>query len=121
MTMHPQAKAFLDFTAANNPIPADATLEERRADAADYLKYAGPLSDDVHTEHTYFTSPTADLHAVIYRPKNVKPNAPALVYFHGGGWVFSWTLRICRLYESRYKHSQYDLHVQESETKRCTC
>ena len=41
------------------------TLEERRADAADYLKYAGPLSDDVHTEHTYFTSPTADLHAVI--------------------------------------------------------
>ena len=74
-------------------MPADATLEERRADAADYLKYAGPVSDDVHTEHTYFTSPTADLHAVIYRPKNVKPNAPALVYFHGGGWVFSWTLR----------------------------
>ncbi len=53
----------------------------------------GPLSDDVHTEHTYFTSPTADLHAVIYRPKNLKSNAPALVYFHGGGWVFSWTLR----------------------------
>ena len=44
MTMHPQAKAFLDYTAANNPMPADATLEERRADAADYLKYAGPES-----------------------------------------------------------------------------
>jgi len=52
MTMHPQTKAFLDYTAANNPMPADATLEERRADAADYLKYAGPESNDVHTEHT---------------------------------------------------------------------
>jgi acetyl esterase len=57
------------------------------------LGYAGPVSDQVDTENTYFTSPTADLHAVIYRPKNVQPNAPALVYFHGGGWVFSWTLR----------------------------
>jgi acetyl esterase len=75
MTMHPQTKAFLDYTAANNPMPADATLEERRADAADYLKYAGPESNDVRTEHTYFTSLTADLHAVIYRPKNVKPSA----------------------------------------------
>ena len=93
MTMHPQTKAYLQYVAANNPMPADATLEERRADTADYIRYAGPVSNDVDTEHTYFTSPTADLHAVIFRPKNVKPNAPALVYFHGGGWVFSWTLR----------------------------
>jgi acetyl esterase len=93
MNMHPQAQAFLDYTAKHNILPENPTLEDLRADAADYLKYAGPLSDDVHTENTYFTSPTADLHAVIYRPKSVKPSAPALVYFHGGGWVFSWTLR----------------------------
>ena len=93
MTMTSQTKAYLEYVATNNVLPENPTLEDLRADAADYLKYAGPLSDDVHTEHTYFTSPTADLHAVIYRPKNVKPNAPALVYFHGGGWVFSWTLR----------------------------
>ena len=93
MTMTAQTKAYLEYIATNNVLPENPTLEELRADAADYLKYAGPLSDDVHTEHTYFTSPTADLHAVIYRPKKVKPNAPALVYFHGGGWVFSWTLR----------------------------
>jgi acetyl esterase len=89
MTMHPQTKAYLQYVAANNPMPADATLEERRADTAEYIRYAGPVSNDVDTEHTYFTSPTADLHAVIFRPKNVKPNAPALVYFHGGGWVFN--------------------------------
>ena len=93
MTMTSQTKAYLEYIATNNVLPENPTLEDLRADAADYLKYAGPLSDEVHTEHTYFTSPTADLHAVIYRPKNVKPNAPALVYFHGGGWVFSWTLR----------------------------
>lgn len=93
MTMHLQAQAFLDYTAKHNVLPDNPTLEDLRADAADYLKYAGPLSQDVNTEHTYFTSPTADLHAVIYRPKKVKPKAPALVYFHGGGWVFSWTLR----------------------------
>ena len=85
MTMTSQTKAYLEYIATNNVLPENPTLEDLRADAADYLKYAGPLSDDVHTEHTYFTSPTADLHAVIYRPKNVKPNAPALVYFHGGG------------------------------------
>ena len=79
MTMTSQTKAYLEFVATNNVLPENPTLEDLRADAADYLKYAGPLSDDVHTEHTYFTSPTADLHAVIYRPKNVKPNAPALV------------------------------------------
>jgi acetyl esterase len=44
MTMHPQTKAYLDYTAANNPMSADATLVERRADSADYLKYAGPQS-----------------------------------------------------------------------------
>ena len=93
MTMHLQTRAYLDFIAVNNVLPDDPTLEDLRADAADYLGYAGPLSNDVNTENTYFTSPTADLHAVIYRPKNVKPHAPALVYFHGGGWVFSWTLR----------------------------
>ena len=93
MTMTSQTKAYLEYIATNNVLPENPTLEDLRADAADYLKYAGPLSDEVHTEHTYFTSPTADLHAVIYRPKNVKPHAPALVYFHGGGWVFSWTLR----------------------------
>ena len=91
--MHPQTKAYLDYIAINNPLPADATLAQIREDVYSYVKYAGPESTDVDVENTYFTSPTADLHAVIYRPKNVKPNAPALVYFHGGGWIYSYPLR----------------------------
>lgn len=73
MTMHPQAKAYLQYVAANNPMPADATLEERRADITDYIRYAGPVSNDVDIEHTYFTSPTADLHVVIFRPGDFEP------------------------------------------------
>ncbi len=42
MTIHPQAKSFLEYTAINNPLPVEATLEERRADWTNYLKYAGP-------------------------------------------------------------------------------
>ena len=93
MTLHPQVLAYFEQVAINNQMPETPTLQEIREDVYGYLQYAGPASDDVTEENTYFTSPTADLHAVIWRPKNVKPNAPALVYFHGGGWIFSWPLR----------------------------
>ena len=42
MSMHPQAQAFLDYTAKHNVLPENPTLEDLRADAADYLKYAEP-------------------------------------------------------------------------------
>ena len=93
MTLHPQVITWLEIRKeAELPIE-NPTLEQMRADSADWLGYAGPMATDVTERNTYFTSPTADLHAVIFTPKNVKPNAPALVYFHGGGWIFSWTLR----------------------------
>lgn len=92
MAIHPQVRAYLDHIAVHNPLLSNPTLEQSRADMRGYIKYAGPESKDVDVEHDYFTSPTADLHAVIFRPKNVKPNAPALVFFHGGGWIFGWPL-----------------------------
>ncbi|TRZ85963.1 MAG: alpha/beta hydrolase [Streptomycetaceae bacterium] len=93
MALHPQVRAFLDHIAIHNPLLENATLQELRADVYTYQQYAGPQASDVTVEHEYFTSPTADLHAVIFKPKNVKANAPALVYFHGGGWGFSFPLR----------------------------
>ena len=93
MSLDPQVRAYLDHVAVHNQLPETPTLEQLREDVYGYLDYAGPACDDVREENTYFTSPTADLHAVIWRPKNVKPNAPALVYFHGGGWIYSWPLR----------------------------
>lgn len=93
MSLHPQVRAFLDYVEIHNPMPAVPTLQEIREDVYTHIPYAGPDSQEVDVEHTYFTSPHGDLHTVIWRPKNVKPNAPALVYFHGGGWIFSFPLR----------------------------
>ncbi len=93
MAIHPQVRAYLDHIAVHHPLPENPTLQELRADVYGYQKYGGPHASDVTIEHEYFTSPTADLHAVIYKPKNVQPDAPALVYYHGGGWVFSFALR----------------------------
>jgi len=93
MAIHPQVQAYLDYISIHNPLPEKPTLQQSREDVYGYIPYAGPQSQEVDVEHAYFTSPTADLHAVIFKPKNVKPNAPALVYFHGGGWIFSFPLR----------------------------
>ena len=93
MALHPQVVKFLEARKAAALTIENPTLEQMRADPWNWLDVAGPLATDVDTRHTYVTSPTADLHTVIYTPKNVKPGAPALVYFHGGGWVFSWVLR----------------------------
>ncbi|CAB4774059.1 MAG: alpha/beta hydrolase fold domain-containing protein [Actinobacteria bacterium] len=93
MALHPQVRAYLDHVEINNPFPENPTLQQIREDVYGYIQYAGPASDEVLIENTYYTSPTADIHAVIWRPKNVKANAPALVYFHGGGWIYSFPLR----------------------------
>jgi acetyl esterase len=40
-------------------------------------------------ENRFIPGPTADLPVRIYRPTN-NPTAPAIVYFHGGGWVLNF-------------------------------
>ncbi len=37
-------------------------------------------------EHRFIPGPTSDLPIRIYRPSD-KRNLPAIVFFHGGGWV----------------------------------
>ena len=76
MTMHPQAITWLEILKDAELHIENPTLEQMRADPADWLGFAGPMATDVIERNTYFTSPTADLHAVIFTPKNVKPNAP---------------------------------------------
>ncbi len=40
-------------------------------------------------EHRFIPGPTADLPVRIYRPKNSEHLQPALIYFHGSGWMVS--------------------------------
>lgn len=93
MTLDPQTVKYLEFRKATALLIENPTVEEIRADPANWRNIAGPMATDVTERHTYVTSPTADLHTIIYTPKNVEPGAPTLVYFHGGGWIFNWTLR----------------------------
>jgi acetyl esterase len=48
-----------------------------------------PLIDLFAVEHKFIPGPTADLPIRIYRPTDEK-NLPALVFFHGGGWVLNF-------------------------------
>jgi acetyl esterase len=50
---------------------------------------AGPAEPILEIENKFIPGPTADLPIRIYRPTN-NPTAPAIVYFHGGGWVLNF-------------------------------
>ena len=76
------------LTAQGGKALADSTPHDVRVAAMEkwapiYLGTAEPLKS---VEHKYFSGPTADLPIAIYRPEGDGP-LPAIVMFHGGGWV----------------------------------
>lgn len=87
--LHPQAVAHLErLAAAGLPPLEDMTPEQARAmgEASSPL-LTGPMPHGVEvTEHT---APGLDGDIAVrrYRPEDAPSPAPALVWFHGGGWV----------------------------------
>lgn len=87
--LHPKIKAFLDsmveegVKATELSAPKEARASANRKWKAEFLGLA-PKSGSVI--HRYFTGPHADLPIAIYTPEGSGP-FPAIVYFHGGGWV----------------------------------
>ena len=76
------------LTALSSKALADTTPYDIRTSAMEkwapvYLGKAEPLKS---IEHKYFSGPTADLPIAIYRPEG-SGLLPAMVMFHGGGWV----------------------------------
>lgn len=76
------------LTALSSKALADSTPYDIRTSAMEkwapvYLGKAEPLKS---IEHKYFSGPTADLPIAIYRPEG-DGLLPAIVMFHGGGWV----------------------------------
>jgi acetyl esterase len=76
------------LTALSSKALADSTPYDIRTSAMEkwapvYLGKAEPLKS---IEHKYFSGPTADLPIAIYRPEGAGL-LPAMVMFHGGGWV----------------------------------
>jgi len=90
MTLAPEIKAFLEAGAkAGLPQVWEAPLEVIRRNTQSRPAIAGPPEPVLSLENRFIPGPTADLPIRIYRSTN-NPSAPAIVYFHGGGWVLNF-------------------------------
>ncbi len=88
-SLHPKIKEFLDTLAAEGgKAPELSTPNEVHASALSKwrLEFLGNVPKTGSVKQRYFTGPHADLPINIYTPVGEGP-FPAIVYFHGGGWV----------------------------------
>jgi acetyl esterase len=90
MTLAPEIKAFLEAgVEAGLPQVWEAPIDVIRRNTQSRPAIAGPAEPMFSTEDRFIPGPTADLPIRIYRPTD-NPSAPAIVYFHGGGWVLNF-------------------------------
>ncbi len=90
MELAPELRKFLDAGAALGlPEAWEATLEVIRANRYRFLQISGSARDIYSITNRFIPGPTGDLPIRIYRPSAEK-NLPAMVYFHGGGWVLNF-------------------------------
>ena len=92
MNLHPQAQAVIDTLAAMklpapDTIPVALAREQFMRARASFL--AAPEEVASCVDRT-LPGPAGAIAVRIYRPRgsNAQAQLPALVYFHGGGWVF---------------------------------
>lgn len=86
--LHPQARALLDRLATDGGAGFDSmTPAEARTGQYGFAELFGPGESVVAVEHWFIPGPTADLPVRIYRPTTTTAPGPALVYFHGSGFV----------------------------------
>jgi len=71
------------------PAVWQAPLEVIRANSHLSVALAQPLIDLFEVSHKVISGPTSNLPVRIYRPSDEK-NLPALVFYHGGGWVLNF-------------------------------
>jgi acetyl esterase len=87
MPLDPEARALLDQLKALGVKPfEDMTVPEARREAAAFLDLQGEPQEVASVSHRFIPGATADIPVRIYTPAGTGP-FPALVYFHGSGWV----------------------------------
>jgi acetyl esterase len=90
MSLAPEIKAFLEAgAAAGLPQVWEAPVDIIRRNTQSRPALAGPSESLFEVINRYIPGPTADLPIRIYRPTSGQ-NVPAIVYFHGGGWVLNF-------------------------------
>src|SRR3954470_10571716 len=87
MPLDPPIEALLGEMEAQGAKPfEELSVAEARIAARSFADLQGPAEDVASIEHRFIPGPTADLPVRIYTPEGDGP-FPALVYFHGSGWV----------------------------------
>lgn len=87
MTLDPQAKKMLiGMKEAGAKAFADMTVAQARLACWNFVGPQGAPEPVAAVDYRFIPGPTADLPIRIYYPDGDGP-FPALVYFHGGGWV----------------------------------
>lgn len=92
MTLDDQTQSFLEKVRAAG-LPDIAEQGPKLARIYSHLDpdSSGPIDKSVNISFEFFTSSTADLVVAIYKPETKNAELrPAMVYFHGGGWVINY-------------------------------
>jgi len=90
MTLAPEIAAFLKRSdALNLPQVWEAPVNVIRQNTQGRTVTSGPVEDIYEIANRFIPGPTSDLPIRIYRP-HTQTSAPAIVYFHGGGWVLNF-------------------------------
>jgi acetyl esterase len=85
MTLDPQAKIVLDQLAASGAPPME-TLSPKDARKA-FVLPQGEIEPVGKVEDKVIPGPAQSISIRAYYPKDSQSTYPALVFFHGGGWV----------------------------------
>jgi acetyl esterase len=89
MPLRPELVTYLETRAASGlPEVWEAPVEIIRRNLENRPVQSGTPEEIYEVEHRYIPGPTSDLPLRIYRSNWHAPQ-PALVFFHGGGWVLN--------------------------------
>ena len=90
MSLAPEIQAYLKrLEALNLPQVWQAPVDVIRRNTQSRVATSGPVEAIYEISNRFIPGPTADLPIRIYRTSSAS-NAPAIVYFHGGGWVLNF-------------------------------
>jgi len=90
MGLKPEITAYLaERSATGLPQVWQAPLAEIRENTKLHIALKQPLLQIYSVDHRSINGPTSNLPIRIYRPSE-ENNSPALVFFHGGGWVLNF-------------------------------
>jgi acetyl esterase len=90
MGLKPEISAYLAERAASGlPQVWQAPLAQIRENTKLHIALKQPLLQIHSVDHRTINGPTSELPIRIYRP-NQENNLPAMVFFHGGGWVLNF-------------------------------